>query len=62
MEFFKQLFKNMNGKQKLSGLAIVTIGLIALVGGSDIVNIKHGDDYLGLAPSNDDILEDTDEE
>lgn len=68
MEFFKELFKNMNGKQKTtifalilhSGIAIADVALV-LAANSDKLNFKHGDNYLELASSND-ALQNTGEE
>ena len=68
MEFFKELFKNMNGKQQTAVAAIILNSTIAIANvalvfaaNSDKINFKHGDNYLKLASSNDDT-QDTGEE
>ena len=68
MEFFKELFKNMNGKQQTAVVALILNSAIAisnvvlvLAANSDKLNFKHGDNYLELASSND-ALQNTGEE
>ena len=60
MEFFKELFKKMTGRQTLVlGGILANWGLVAM--GIFDIRVKRGDNCLGLTSSSDDI-QDTDEE